>query len=58
MTMGAECKVCGVGLGKEELGFAEEDEFYLRICSVCNGTVCKAHLAMDNPPTCTECAGD
>ena len=56
--MKAECKVCGVGLGKEAEGFDERDEFYLRECSLCRGAVCKAHLAMSDPLTCTECMGD
>ena len=56
--MDLECKICGVGLGREDLGFDKQDEFYLRECSVCHGAVCKAHLAMENPPTCTQCAGD
>ena len=53
-----ECKICGVQLGKEKEGFQKNDEFYDRICSRCGGHVCKAHLVMENPPTCTECAGD
>ena len=53
-----ECKICGVRLGKEKEGFNPRDEFYDRVCSRCGTHVCKAHLVMESPPTCTECAGD
>ncbi len=59
MTKSAfECKVCGVKLGRGEEGFNENDEFYDWQCATCQGHVCKGHLAMVNPPTCTDCAGD
>ena len=57
-TIRWECKICGAELGGPEAGFTEEDEFLKRDCSVCKGPVCKSHLAMASPPTCTECAGD
>ena len=53
-----ECKICGVQLGRDKDGFQPTDEFYDRECASCQGHVCKAHLAMESPPTCTECAGD
>ncbi|MBI4437050.1 MAG: hypothetical protein HY590_06550 [Candidatus Omnitrophica bacterium] len=53
-----ECKICGVHLGQEKEGFYPRDEFYDRVCSRCKGHVCKAHLAFESPPTCTDCTGD